>query len=322
MLSVEGTWTQCSKGESCSFRSSVWKQMRSETRRAIVLSCTKSAGTNWRKETLKKFRSQRWQSFWHKRKDSVPIISLGESVRTRRAIIGTLPCVSLTGLNQDAHVAKNANSDTLRSMGSPARSQRKVVRKDQLHYWRSLHNWGCVSQDSYPRKSIPRKDGKLGSNHTVTILQGHVAPHKNSGKNGSIARRHSKVWTSRARSVRFQIWRKDTRRNLAPRKMRPQSGMGLGEIFLQAQKYDKPTLYFPIKARAMPAPTSKTPEEREFVVDYGAPMHMMSEKDVSSDELDTLRRSRNPTTVVTANGEVQTNEKAEWPSGQKPHLTK
>ena len=48
-----------------------------------------------------------------------------------------------------------------------------------------------------------------------------------------------------------------------------------------------------------------------FVVDSGASMHMLSKKDPSSDEMDTLRRSRNPTTVVTANGEVQTNEEAQ-----------
>ena len=40
-------------------------------------------------------------------------------------------------------------------------------------------------------------------------------------------------------------------------------------------------------------------------------MHMMSTKDLSSDELDTLRRSRNPTVVLTANGEVQTSEEAQ-----------
>ena len=38
---------------------------------------------------------------------------------------------------------------------------------------------------------------------------------------------------------------------------------------------------------------------------------MLSKKDLSSDELDTLRRSRNPTTVMTASGEVQTNEEAQ-----------
>ena len=40
-------------------------------------------------------------------------------------------------------------------------------------------------------------------------------------------------------------------------------------------------------------------------------MHMLSKKDLSSDEIFTLRWSRNPTTVVTANGELQTNEEAQ-----------
>ena len=98
------------------------------------------------------------------------------------------------------------------------------------------------------------------------------------------------------------------------------------------------------------------PEEREFVVDSGASMHMISKKDLNSAEFYTLTTSRSPTTVITANGEVQTHEEAtvyvkelekfltmkvledtpavlslgklcdehgysyEWINGQKPHL--
>ena len=40
-------------------------------------------------------------------------------------------------------------------------------------------------------------------------------------------------------------------------------------------------------------------------------MHTLSKKDLSSDEMETLRRSRPPTVVVTANGEVQTNEEGQ-----------
>ena len=40
-------------------------------------------------------------------------------------------------------------------------------------------------------------------------------------------------------------------------------------------------------------------------------MHMLSKKDLSSDEMETLWSSRNPTTVVTTNGEVRTNEEAQ-----------
>ena len=100
------------------------------------------------------------------------------------------------------------------------------------------------------------------------------------------------------------------------------------------------------------------PEEREFVVDSGASMHMISKKDFGKVEMDTLTKSCSPTIVITANGEVQTHEEAivyvkeldlfltmkvlentpavlslgklcdengcsyEWINGQKPHLIK
>ena len=87
-------------------------------------------------------------------------------------------------------------------------------------------------------------------------------------------------------------------------------------------------------------------------------MHMVSKRDLHSAELETMRTSRSPTTVLTANGEVQTREEAtvhvkeldlfvtvmlleetpavlslgklcedhgytyHWTSGQKTHLTK
>ena len=39
-------------------------------------------------------------------------------------------------------------------------------------------------------------------------------------------------------------------------------------------------------------------------------MHMVSKKDLNSAELETVRTSRNPTTVMTAIGDVQTREEA------------
>ena len=39
-------------------------------------------------------------------------------------------------------------------------------------------------------------------------------------------------------------------------------------------------------------------------------MHMVSKRDRNSAELETLRTSRSPTTVMTANGEVHTREEA------------
>ena len=60
----------------------------------------------------------------------------------------------------------------------------------------------------------------------------------------------------------------------------------------------------------LPAASTKEPEEREFVVDSGASIREVSKKDLNSAELETMRTSRSPTTVMTANGEVQTREEA------------
>ena len=59
-----------------------------------------------------------------------------------------------------------------------------------------------------------------------------------------------------------------------------------------------------------PPASNLKPEEREFVVDSGASMHMISKKDLSDAEMDTLTKSCSPTIVITANGEVQTHEEA------------
>ena len=39
-------------------------------------------------------------------------------------------------------------------------------------------------------------------------------------------------------------------------------------------------------------------------------MHIVSKKDLNDAEMDTLTKSCSPTTVITANGEVQTHEEA------------
>ena len=46
------------------------------------------------------------------------------------------------------------------------------------------------------------------------------------------------------------------------------------------------------------------------MVDSGANIHMFSRRDLNSAELETVRFSKNPTTVATANGELLTKEEA------------
>ena len=79
---------------------------------------------------------------------------------------------------------------------------------------------------------------------------------------------------------------------------------------MQDQRKNKAAFYFPAEEWVLPVASTKEPEERQFVVDSGASMHTVSKKDLNSAELETMRTSRSPTTVMTANGEVQTREAA------------
>ena len=74
---------------------------------------------------------------------------------------------------------------------------------------------------------------------------------------------------------------------------------------------NKAAFFSPSENWCLPAPSTLKPEEREFVVDSGPSMHMISKNDLNSVEFETLTTSKSPTTVVTSNGEVlQTYEEA------------
>ena len=131
----------------------------------------------------------------------------------------------------------------------------------------------------------------------------------------------------------------------------------LAKNVLKLKEHERATFFSPSENRCLPASTLK-PEEREFVVDSSASMHMISKKDLNSAEMETLTKSCSLAIVITANGEVQTHEEAivyvkemdifltmkvldntpavlslgelcdengysyEWINGQKPHLIK
>ena len=83
----------------------------------------------------------------------------------------------------------------------------------------------------------------------------------------------------------------------------------LAKSVLKCKEHERATFFSPSENRCLPASTLKL-EEREFVVDSGASMHMISKKDLNDAEMDTLTKSCSPTIVITANGEVQTHEEA------------
>ena len=135
-----------------------------------------------------------------------------------------------------------------------------------------------------------------------------------------------------------------------------EAAWNLAKNILNLKEHETATFFSLSENWCLLVPSTIKPEEREFVVDSGASMHMISRKDLNSAEFETLTASRSPTTVITAKGEVQTHEEAtvyvkeldifltmkvlentpavlslgklcdenrysyEWVNGQKPHL--
>ena len=73
----------------------------------------------------------------------------------------------------------------------------------------------------------------------------------------------------------------------------------LAKSVFNFKEKNKATFFSQTENRCLPASTLK-PEEREFVVDSGASMHMISKKDLIDAEMDTLTTSCSPTIVITA----------------------
>ena len=88
----------------------------------------------------------------------------------------------------------------------------------------------------------------------------------------------------------------------------PEARLGILVKSNASSQKNKAAFYFPAEEWVLLAASTKEPVEREFVADSGASVHMVSKKDTNSSELETMRTSRSPTTVMTANGEVQTRE--------------
>ena len=81
------------------------------------------------------------------------------------------------------------------------------------------------------------------------------------------------------------------------------------EMCCNERSIQRAIFFSPSENRCSPASNLQL-QEREFVVDSGASIHMVSKKDLSNVERDTLTKLCGPTIVITANGKVQTHEEA------------
>ena len=89
---------------------------------------------------------------------------VGQDEKYRRVIIDIIPCVVFTSLEADAFVAFVANVDMLMVRSNLSARSRKEGTQGSVAILKEKRVQGCVSQDSDPRNSIPRKVEELGLN--------------------------------------------------------------------------------------------------------------------------------------------------------------
>ena len=103
--------------------------------------------------------------------------------------------------------------------------------------------------------------------------KGHLAPNQNSGRKGSIARCYERSPCA----PKFED--RSREENLTQERCARKATSDLAKHIYKLQNSDKTTFHVPREVKGISTPvTSKRPEEREFAVDAGASMHMMSKK--------------------------------------------
>ena len=121
---------------------------------------------------------------------------------------------------------------------------------------------GCVSQDSYPRKSSLRELGKFGSTHGVKFSKDTWQKIKNSGKKGPSQGIIQKCEPHERSPCAPKFEARSQEETFHQEGGVRSAAWDMAKNLYKVKNADKAALYTPIEARVMAAPTSKRPEER------------------------------------------------------------
>ena len=243
----------------------------------------------------------------------------------------------------------------------PNKMPKKGDDKSKVAIAKSVRQLSCASQDTEPPESstISRKGTKvLGPIRRLRFTRAAVRQSNiRQNKGPSLGKIQVQIPHQRSPyALKFE--------DRSPGEIARQERCARGDAWELARKIyklkqeDKASFYSPSEEWILLAASTINSEEREFVADSGASMHMVSRKDFNKAELETVRIPKNSIMVVTANGEVPAKEEAmvyvreldlfvtlmllentpavlslgklcedfgysfHWTNGQKPHLIK
>ena len=86
------------------------------------------------------------------------------SVKIRHVDSGILPCVRISSLKKVVYMVTHAISEHVEAEGKSSKKSKKDGAKGPVALLKESTQLGCVSQNSYPRKCIPREKERWDQN--------------------------------------------------------------------------------------------------------------------------------------------------------------
>ena len=213
---------------------------------------------------------RKWTQIWEKCSHAHRQVDEQPSKRSR--IIGDKSAVTMWKKNEHHH-----------------RTRRPLVSA----YSSNTRQWGCVSQDMEPPKSssILRKSSDILKPIRCVRFTKAVSRHaKIRDQNPSLGmicpgephQRNPNAPTFEDRSQEETEW---------PERCAREAAWKLAKHILKLKEKNKTAFFSPSENWCLPAPSAIKSEEREFVVDSGASMHMISKKDLKFGNRDDIEKS-------------------------------
>ena len=242
-------------------------------------------------------------------------------------VLASLPSVNFAKQKRDAKPRISVCSHIIRfdeqpnkkfeRKGTIPKEEEKVTTRMRWLLWKLHNNWvasrktqshwnlkeAYILGETRSKKSWDQFDEN--DSHSSKLREASIREKKGPSL-GKIQVKHPHLRSSYA--VKFEDWsHEETERQ---QRCARSKAWNLAKNKYKLKEKDQVTFYSPAEEWVLRAASTNEPEEREFVVDSGASMHMVSKRNLNSAELETMRTSRSPTTVMTANGEVQTRKEA------------
>ena len=160
---------------------------------------------------------------------------------------------------------------------------------------------GCTRFSRNQRVSVKSDAESLECSSKSSIHQVHATSREYAGQERTIAWKNTSQKSSSGKSLRYKIRRSVQGRDWKTRAMCPKQGVGSFQKNKNKLKAnDKATFFSLAEEWVLPSASAREPEE----------VWIWWVRKTNSAELETMRTSRSPTPVMTANGEVQIREEA------------